>query len=121
MILSTPSTLIALLHAIAYGWRQESLSQNAKHISQSGYELYKRLSGFSTYLDKLGSDLNSTINSYNKTVGNLERRILPSARKLKTLHITPSDNEVNTPKELNQIARNIQSNELLESNTNNKK
>ncbi len=118
VILSTPSTLIALLHSIAYGWRQESLSQNAKQISETGSELYKRLSDFSNYLGKLGYDINSVVNSYNKTIGNLEKRILPSTRKLKKLHGTSVEQESKNPQEVNRIARNIQSAELLENNTN---
>lgn len=85
VILTTPSTLIALLHAVAYGWRQENLAENAQEIIDLGRDLYKRISNLGKHMRKLGRDLGSAIKSYNDTVGSLEQRVLPSARKFKAL------------------------------------
>lgn len=113
VIIATPSTLIALLHTIAYGWKQDALTENAKEISSIGNELYKRISDITTHLNKLGNDLNSSVSSYNKTIGTLERRILPSARKFKELKSTSDNIKIKPLNLINQISRNIQSPELL--------
>ncbi|MGB0935464.1 MAG: DNA recombination protein RmuC, partial [Alphaproteobacteria bacterium] len=88
VILTTPSTLIALLHAVAYGWRQESLAENAREISELGKDLYKRLSDMGGHVSKLGRDLGTAVKSFNSTVGSLERRVLPAARRFKDLEST---------------------------------
>lgn len=85
VILSTPSTLIALLHAVAFGWRQESLATNAQEICTLGQELYKRCAHMASHMQKLGKDLKGTVVSYNKVMGALERRVLPSARRFREL------------------------------------
>ena len=85
VILTTPATLIALLHAVAYGWRQEKVSENAKEISALGQELYKRLCDMGGHISKLGGSLNQSVNNFNRMVGSLESRVFPSARKFKQL------------------------------------
>lgn len=114
VILATPATLIALLHAVAYGWKQEALSQNAREISEAGKELYKRMADMGKHFSKLGTDLNSAVGSYNKTVGTMERRILPAARKFKDLETTSQQIEMKEPVEIDHITRHIQAPELLE-------
>ena len=114
VILATPATLIALLHAVAYGWKQEALSQNAKEISAAGKELYKRLADMGGHFFKLGSDLTTAVKSYNKTVGTLERRVLPSTRKLKELEVSSNQVTVKEPIEIEHYTRNIQAPELTE-------
>ena len=98
VIIATPATLIALLHSVAYGWRQETLADNAREISLLGQELYKRFTDMSAYLAKLGSDLTSTTNSYNKLIGNYERRILPGAKKFQALGNYAVKNVERTPR-----------------------
>ena len=81
VLITTPTTLLALLHTIAWGWRQENLTENAKQIVKMGQELYKRLSDLSQRFANLGKSIASTVNNYNQTVATLEGRVLVSARK----------------------------------------
>lgn len=85
VILATPTTLIALLRAVAYGWRQEQLEENAKEIAAMGRELHKRVCDMGQHMTKLGRNLGSAVDAYNQTVGNFERRVLVSARRFKEL------------------------------------
>jgi DNA recombination protein RmuC len=88
---ATPTTLIALLRAIEFGWRQEALAQNAREISDHAAELYKRLAKFGDHFQRVGKGLTTAITSYNEAVGSMERQVLPSARRIKDLkaaHVT---------------------------------
>lgn len=87
VIISTPTILLALLHTIALGWRQENLAENAKHIIKMGQELYKRLSDMTQHIAQLGRSINSTVQSYNSTIASLESRVLVSARKFKDFDV----------------------------------
>jgi DNA recombination protein RmuC len=85
VLLATPTTLIALLKAAAYGWRQDAVSRNADEISALGRALYDRVAGFAENLDKVGRGLDVALKSYNAAIGSFESMLLPGARKLADL------------------------------------
>jgi DNA recombination protein RmuC len=88
VILATPTSFIALLRAVAYGWRQMVVAENAERIRDLGAELYGRLATFGDHLAKLGKQLGQSVESYNRAVGSLERQVLPSARRFPEMGIS---------------------------------
>ncbi|MGB5628957.1 MAG: DNA recombination protein RmuC [Woeseiaceae bacterium] len=90
IILATPTSFVALLKAVAYGWRQMSLADNAKEIRILAEDLYGRLGTFVTHMNRVGRQLASSVEHYNKAVGSLERSVLPGARKFTELGVQGS-------------------------------
>ncbi|MBV6418009.1 MAG: hypothetical protein CMLOHMNK_02788 [Steroidobacteraceae bacterium] len=88
VVIATPSTLMALLKAVAFGWRQASVAQNAAEIRDLGQDLYKRLGTFTAHLARTGQRLGGAVEAYNSAVGSLERQVLPGARKFTELGVT---------------------------------
>ncbi|MGV6816037.1 MAG: DNA recombination protein RmuC [Thiotrichales bacterium] len=82
VVLATPSTLIALLRAVAFGWRQSAFSENAEKIRAAGEELYARVATLTEHYQKLGKGLRASVESYNKTLDTLEKQIIPSAKRM---------------------------------------
>ncbi len=105
VLIATPTTLIAILRAIALTWKQESLSKNAKEISQLGQELYDRIAIFSDHWNKVGKNLNTAVEAFNQSGASLETRILVSARKLK--EIGQIQKEMPEAHQIDKIARSI--------------
>lgn len=91
IIIATPTTFIALLRAIAYGWRQEQVAKNAQILSELGKQLYERMNTLIQHISSIGSSLEKAIASYNSAVGSIESRVLPSVRKFKELGATGSE------------------------------
>ncbi len=87
--LATPTTLVSLLRTVAHGWRQQSLTDDARAVLAAGKELHARLSTLGGHVDKLGRTLGRAVDAYNTTVGSLETQLLPSARRMSQLELTP--------------------------------
>lgn len=113
VIPASPTTLISLLKAVAYGWRQEKLAQNAQEISDLGRELYKRLGTFGSHMQKIGKGLSGAIGSYNDAVGSLERSVLPGARKFQSLQGIGSDGDLPDINVIEQSPRALTAPELV--------
>ena len=90
VMLATPTSLVALLKIVAYGWKQSVLADNAAEIRRLGEELFKRLTVFVEHLGKLGKSLGSSVDSFNKAVGSLEQQVLPAARRFPELGLRTS-------------------------------
>ncbi len=105
VIIATPSTLIALLKAVAYGWRQSAVAHNAALIRDLGQELYRRLGAFNGHLGRMGQRLGSAVEAYNAAVGSLERQVLPQARRFSELGVT-ADAPLAELEPIGQLVRN---------------
>jgi DNA recombination protein RmuC len=89
IFLATPTTLIALLKAVAYGWQKEAAAENAEAVSALGRELYKRVADLGGHFSRVGKNLAQTVDAYNRAVGSLEARVLPQARRFEELQAAP--------------------------------
>lgn len=101
VLITTPTTLLATLHAISWGWKQNKIAANAKEIAELGRELYKRLSQLSSHLSDLGKSVKKVGDDYNSVIGNLERRVLVTARKFSELKSGDKEMEELKPVENN--------------------
>jgi DNA recombination protein RmuC len=111
VLIATPTTLLALLHATHYGWRQAEVEQSALEIAAAGRELHKRCATFLESFSKVGRQLDSATNAYNDSVGSLEGRVLPQLRRLEQ-HGAASEKELGAPRAIDTAARAISAPEL---------
>ena len=93
IILATPTTLIALLRTVAYGWQQQQVTENAQHIAGAGRELFDRIRVFAEHLARVGDSIRRTNEAYNDAVGSWQSRVLPSGRRMTELGASPQDEE----------------------------
>lgn len=114
VIPASPTTLIALLRAVAYGWQQEAMEENARQISELGRNLYESVRTLAGHFSDLGSRLNSSLDAYNKAVGSLERNVLVKARRFKELQAAPNAEDIERLEPLDRVPRALQAPELTD-------
>lgn len=107
VIPATPTTLISLLRAVAYGWRQEKIAENAREIRDLGRELHTRVGKLAEHFGKLGHSLDASVAAYNAAIGSLETRVMVSARKLKELGATAGD-DIEAVEPIEKVVRKFQ-------------
>lgn len=117
VLIATPTSLITLLRAVAYGWRQEAIADNAKQISALAAELYKRISDMGGHWIDLGNSLAKSIDSYNKAAGSLESRVLVTARKFKELGPASSADDIEVLEVIGSSPRELRAPELEKQET----
>ncbi|RLC25191.1 MAG: DNA recombination protein RmuC, partial [Deltaproteobacteria bacterium] len=113
VVLATPTTLIALLRAVAYGWRQEQVARNAREISDLGRQLYERMRILAEHIGNIGKGLGKANEAYNKAVGSMEARVLPAARRFKDLGAAPGA-DVPLVQQIETTPRALTASELTE-------
>ncbi|MFL6714655.1 MAG: DNA recombination protein RmuC [Sulfurifustis sp.] len=113
VIPATPTTLIALLRAVAYGWRQEALAKNAQEVAEYGKQLYERIAKLGEHWANVGDKLGKAVDAYNSASSTLESRVLVSARKLRDLKVGAEDAEIEAIEPLDRTPRAIHADELL--------
>jgi len=106
VLLATPTTLLALLRSVAYGWRQEQLTENAEQIAILGRELYERVRKWTEHLARVGAALGKSVEAYNNAMGSMEARVLPTLRKFRELGASSAE-EVPPPHQVEQAPRNL--------------
>jgi DNA recombination protein RmuC len=114
VLIATPTTLLAMLRAIAYGWQQERVAESAQAVSELGRELHGRLVKLSELFATLGKRLNSTVGAYNEAVGSYEARVLPSARRFVDHGAATAGRELNSLEQVTLSARSLRAAELIE-------
>lgn len=112
VLIATPTTLLAMLRAVAYGWQQERVAESAQAISELGRELHGRLVKLSSLLATLGSRLNSTVRAYNDAVGSYEARVLPAARRFEDHGSVAAGRELTELEPVTVSARSVRSGDL---------
>lgn len=108
VILATPTTLIALLRAVAYGWQQENLNRQVEKLHELGQELYKRVMDMNNHFVRMGRSLSGAVENYNKGIGSLEARVLVTARKFKEMGIVQGQVDIEETENIEKIPRELQ-------------
>jgi DNA recombination protein RmuC len=114
VIPASPTTLIALLRAVAYGWQQEAVARDALQIADAGRKLYEAVGKLARHFDTLGTRLRSSIDAYNEAIGSLEGNVLVKARKFKDLQTANGSEEIKPPEPVDRVPRMLQAPELTD-------
>jgi DNA recombination protein RmuC len=114
VIVASPTTLIALLKAVAYGWNQKNLAESARQISEAGKTLYERLCTMTEHLERMGKRLGGAVESYNDLLASMERRVLPIARKFPELDRSLAADSVAETSQLDKTVRELQAQDWQE-------
>src|SRR5262249_32127436 len=114
VIITTPSTMVALAKSVAYGWRQEQSAKNAQEIAELGRELYRRMAIMADKIAKVGDAIERSTKSYNELVGSVESRVLPQARKFKELGAGDAGIDIPPPPQIETAPRPLAPPEQLE-------
>ena len=114
VIVTSPTTLIALLKAVAYGWNQKNLAESARKISEAGKQLYERLCTMTGYLEDLGKKLGGAVKSYNEMLASVERRVLPVARKFPELDRSLAAEALPDMEQLEKMPRELEAQDWQE-------
>jgi DNA recombination protein RmuC len=117
VLIATPTTLLAILRAVAYGWQQERVAESAQAISELGRELHARLVRLSGLLAKLGTRLNSAVNAYNEAVGSYEARVMPGARRFAEHGVASAAGELGELEQVTVSARRVAVEEVDDDST----
>lgn len=113
VLIASPTTLMALVKAIAYGWQQDRMAKNVVEVQKLATEIYERLTTFGGHLDKVGRSLGQSVNAYNSAVASLETRVLPSTRKFEALGVVPENSDLSSPKGVELDPRQLTAPEFL--------
>src|SRR5581483_10900304 len=114
VMITTPTTLLALLRAVAYGWQQERVAESAQAVSELGRELFTRIVKLSSLLGTVGSRLNSTVKAYNEAIGSYEHRVIPAARRFEDHGAVAGGRELPSVEQVTVSARSVDSSEPLD-------
>jgi DNA recombination protein RmuC len=114
VIPASPTTLIAVLRAVAYGWQQEAMEENARKISDLGKNLYEAVRTLGNHFQTLGTRLHSALEAYNQSVGSLEGNVLVKARKFKELQAANGGEEIKALEPIDRVPRMLQARELTD-------
>jgi DNA recombination protein RmuC len=114
VILASPTTLIALLRAVSYGWQQQAMEENARKISELGYGMYESVRKLAGHFDSLGARLKATLDVYNQAVGSLEGNVLVKARKFKEYQAANGSEEIKSLEPIDRVPRMLQAAELTD-------
>lgn len=112
IILASPTTVMGLLRTVMHGWQQHHMAEEAKQVSETASRLYQRICIFGEHFSKVGKNLDTAVNFYNKAVSSLESRVLPDARKMKELHVQTGGKELPDMTQVDQIAQSLSAPEL---------
>jgi DNA recombination protein RmuC len=107
VLMATPTTLIGLLRAVHYGWRQEQIAESAREIAESARELHRRLGPFAEHLAKTGRQLDSAVNAYNKAVGSFDHKLVPQIRHIERAGVVASERPIDAPPAIETTARPV--------------